>query len=58
LLKSKDEAEASRRAEAEQMQQQQAMEQAKESADVAKTLSETPVGNNTALDELLGRPKQ
>lgn len=58
LLRSKDEAEASRQAEAQEMQRQQAMEQAKDSADAAKTLADTPVGGNTALDELLGRPQQ
>jgi hypothetical protein len=52
-LKSQEEVDAKRQADAEAQQQMMAMEQAKLGADTAKTLSETEMAGNSVLDQML-----
>jgi hypothetical protein len=58
LIRSDDEAEELAAAEAQALQQQQAMENAGQAAQAAKVLSETDTGGNNALNALLGGPRR
>lgn len=58
MLRGADEIAAIRVGRQQEVQQQQAMEQAAQLADSAKTLAETPVGGNTALTNLVSAANQ